>query len=126
MMMQGENMTAASSYEASDTGVSDDDKPGLDYHALNAKLNLYDANGKIQFDADHEAARQYFLQHVNQNTVFFHDLEEKLEYLVEEGYYEGGVLERYSPEFVKTAFKAAYAHRFRFETFLGAFKYGWT
>ena len=30
-----------------------------------------------------------------------------------------------SPEFVKAAFKAAYAHRFRFETFLGAFKYGW-
>jgi len=28
-------------------------------------------------------------------------------------------------EFVKAAFKAAYAHRFRFETFLGAFKYGW-
>ena len=25
---------------------------GLDYHALNAMLNLYDADGKIQFDAD--------------------------------------------------------------------------
>ncbi len=24
---------------------------GLDYHALNAMLNLYDADGKIQFDA---------------------------------------------------------------------------
>ena len=56
---------------------------GLDYHALNAMLNLYDANGKIQFDADRQAARQYFLQHVNQNTVFFHDLDEKLDYLVE-------------------------------------------
>ena len=61
-----------------DTGSETVD-PSLDYHALNAKLNLYDANGQIQFDADHEAARQYFLQHVNQNTVFFHDLEEKLE-----------------------------------------------
>jgi hypothetical protein len=36
-------------------------------------LNLYDADGKIQFDKDREAAHQYFLQHVNQNTVFFHD-----------------------------------------------------
>ena len=61
----------------------------LDYHALNAQLNLYDENGKIQFEADRQAARQYFLQHVNKNTVFFHDLEEKLEYLVREGYYEG-------------------------------------
>ncbi len=63
-----------------DTGSETVSSPELDYHALNAKLNLYDANGLIQFDADREAARQYFLQHVNQNTVFFHDLEEKLEY----------------------------------------------
>ena len=106
-----------------DTGLEPVPSPELDYHALNARLNLYDANGLIQFDADHEAARQYFLQHVNQNTVFFHDLEEKLKYLVEEGYYEGHILDKYSPEFVKSAFKAAYAHKFRFETFLGAFKY---
>ena len=33
----------------------------LDYHALNAMLNLYDANGKIQFDKDREAANQFFL-----------------------------------------------------------------
>ena len=106
-----------------DTGPESAPSPELDYHALNARLNLYDADGRIQFDADHEAARQYFLQHVNQNTVFFHDIEEKLDYLVEEGYYEGHVLDSYSPEFVKSAFKAAYAHKFRFETFLGAFKY---
>ena len=91
-----------------DTGSETVSSPELDYHALNAKLNLYDADGRIQFDADHEAARQYFLQHVNQNTVFFHDLEEKLEYLVEEGYYEGHILDKYSPEFVKSAFKAVY------------------
>ena len=106
-----------------DTGPEPAPSPELDYHALNARLNLYDADGRIQFDADHEAARQYFLQHVNQNTVFFHDIEEKLDYLVEEGYYEGHVLDSYSPEFVKSAFKSAYAHKFRFETFLGAFKY---
>ena len=47
----------------------------LDYHALNAMLNLYGPNGEIQFDKDREAANQYFLQHVNQNTVFFHDLD---------------------------------------------------
>ena len=39
-----------------------------DYHALNAELNLYDEHGRIQFEKDHEAAREFFLQHVNQNT----------------------------------------------------------
>ena len=31
----------------------------LDYHALNAMLNLYGANGELQLDKDREAARQY-------------------------------------------------------------------
>ncbi|WP_298497928.1 class 1b ribonucleoside-diphosphate reductase subunit alpha [uncultured Maritimibacter sp.] len=96
---------------------------GLDYHALNAMLNLYDDEGNIQFEADRMAARQYFLQHVNQNTVFFHSLEEKLGYLVDEGYYEGGVLDQYSKAFQHRIWDAAFARKFRFPTFLGAFKY---
>jgi len=96
---------------------------GLDYHALNAMLNLYDDQGRIRFDADRMAARQYFLQHVNQNTVFFHSLEEKLRYLVEEGYYEAHVLDQYSTEFRRQIWDAVYAAKFRFPTFLGAFKY---
>lgn len=95
----------------------------LDYHSLNAMLNLYDAEGRIQFDKDRLAARHYFLQHVNQNTVFFHNLEEKLRYLVEEGYYEQSVLAQYDFTFIKQLFQQAYAKKFRFETFLGAFKY---
>ncbi|CAI1631297.1 TPA: class 1b ribonucleoside-diphosphate reductase subunit alpha [Serratia fonticola] len=95
----------------------------LDYHSLNAMLNLYDAEGRIQFDKDRLAARQYFLQHVNQNTVFFHNLAEKLRYLVDEGYYEATVLEQYEFAFIKQLFQQAYAKKFRFETFLGAFKY---
>ncbi len=95
----------------------------LDYHSLNAMLNLYDAEGRIQFDKDRLAARHYFLQHVNQNTVFFHNLEEKLRYLVEEGYYEPQVLAQYEFPFIKQLFQQAYAKKFRFETFLGAFKY---
>lgn len=94
-----------------------------DYHSLNAMLNLYDDNGKIQFEKDRDAARQYFLQHVNQNTVFFHDLEEKIDYLVNEGYYEKAVLDRYDFANIKKLFKRAYAYKFRFPTFLGAFKY---
>ncbi len=95
----------------------------LDYHALNAMLNLYDEDGKIQLDRDRQAAKQYFLQHVNQNTVFFHNLREKLDYLVVEGYYEQEVLDQYSFNFVRDLFDHAYDKKFRFPTFLGAFKY---
>jgi ribonucleoside-diphosphate reductase alpha chain len=86
-------------------------------------LNLYDEQGRIQFEADKRAAREYFLQHVNQNTVFFHSLKEKLDYLVEKEYYEGAVIDQYPFEFVQQLHDRAYDKKFRFETFLGAFKY---
>ena len=95
----------------------------LDYHALNAMLNLYDANGKIQFEKDREAANQFFLQHVNQNTVYFHDLEEKIDYLINNKYYDPQVIEQYDFSFIKELFKRAYAYKFRFKSFLGAYKY---
>jgi len=106
--------------KVADTKVAD---ATLDYHALNAMLNLYDEDGRIQLDKDRQAAKQYFLQHVNQNTVFFHNLREKLDYLVTEGYYEQEVLDQYSFNFVRDLFDHAYDKKFRFPTFLGAFKY---
>jgi len=95
----------------------------MDYHSLNAMLNLYGPNGEIQFDKDREAAREYFLQHVNQNTVFFHSLRERLDYLVEKEYYEQAVLDQYSFEFITKLNDLAYSKKFRFQSFLGAFKY---
>jgi ribonucleoside-diphosphate reductase alpha chain len=86
-------------------------------------LNLWSDEGKIQFDKDKQAARAYFLDHVNLNTVFFHSLEEKLHYLVEHEYYETEILDKYSFEFTKELFKQAYGHKFRFPTFVGAYKF---
>ena len=103
--------------------LTDEHGQPLDYHSLNAMLNIYDDNGQIRFESDREAARQFFLQHVNQNTVFFHTLREKLEFLLENDYYEEDVINQYSFEFIKSLFQQAYAHRFRFKTFLGAYKY---
>ncbi|PYF97793.1 ribonucleoside-diphosphate reductase class Ib alpha subunit [Georgenia satyanarayanai] len=97
--------------------------PELDYHALNAMLNLYDADGNIQFDADREAVDAYFRQHVVPSTVTFPSVAERLRYLVEEGYYEKEVLEQYSPEFLDRVWQFADSLDFRFESFLGAFKY---
>lgn len=108
--------------EANKLATVDEDAQ-YDYHALNAMLNIYDDNGKIQFEKDKKAARQFFLQHVNQNTVFFHNLEEKLGHLVMQGYYESHVLEQYEFDFIRDLYDFAYSLKFRFSTFLGAYKY---
>ncbi|MGP1871189.1 MAG: class 1b ribonucleoside-diphosphate reductase subunit alpha [Arsenophonus sp.] len=98
-------------------------KDQLDYHALNAMLNLYDTNNKIQLDKDKQATHNYFLHHVNQNTIFFDNLQEKLDFLIIKNYYEPAILEQYQFSFIKKIFKQAYNHKFRFQTFLGALKY---
>lgn len=95
----------------------------LDYIALNALLNIVDENNQIQFDKDKEAAKQYFLQHVNQNMVWFHNLEEKIDYLVTNEYYDKSLIDLYEFKFIKSLFKRAYGFKFRFSTFMGAYKY---
>ena len=114
---------ASSTKEVLEREAQKAEESQMDYHALNAMLNLYDEQGRIQFDMDRKAARQYFLQHVNQNTVFFHNLEEKLGHLVMQGYYESNVLEQYEFNFIRDLYDFAYGMKFRFPTFLGAYKY---
>ena len=94
-----------------------------DYHELNAMLNLFGENGEIQTDKDQEAARQYFLQHVNPNTVFFHDLEEKIGYMTDNGYWDEEIFALYDYSYAKSLFKLAYSYKFRFPTFVGAYKF---
>ncbi|HFV9240085.1 TPA: class 1b ribonucleoside-diphosphate reductase subunit alpha [Enterobacter mori] len=94
-----------------------------DYHALNAMLNLYDREGRIQFGKDHDAVDAFFTAHVRPNTVTFGSQHERLDYLVKEGYYEERVLTRYDRTFVVKLFERAHASGFRFQTFLGAWKY---
>lgn len=95
----------------------------MDYRELNAKLNLFDSCGKMDLEVDKYAVKQYFLRHVNNNTVFFHDLKEKLDYLVDECYYEPSFLQQYTFETIKLIYNRAYSYKFRFQSFLGAYKF---
>jgi len=94
-----------------------------DYHQLNAMVNMYDEQGNYQLEKDKEATRQYFLQNINQNTVFFHSLKEKLDYLIDNNFYEGEVFEKYTFDDIKKVFNYAYSFKFRFKSYLGAYKF---
>jgi len=95
----------------------------MSYQDLNAMINLWGPDQKLQLEKDKLAVRKYFLDHVNQNTVFFHSLEERLDYLVENEYYEKEVLDQYSFSFIEQLEKLAYSKKFRFEAFMGAYKF---
>ena len=105
-----------------DTTVEQYD-PAHDYHALNAMLNLYDADGRIQFGKDKAAEREYVTGHVATNTKRFESTGERLRYLINHQYYAPAVFERYSPEFLDGFYAHAESSGFEFGTFLGAFKF---
>ncbi|MBG9776080.1 class 1b ribonucleoside-diphosphate reductase subunit alpha [Brevibacillus laterosporus] len=80
-------------------------------------------NDQFQFNKDKEAAKSYFVDYINQNTVFFHDLKEKLDYLTENNYYETDFLVKYTYEEIKEVFDLVYDKKFRFPSFMSAFKF---
>lgn len=92
------------------------------YYKLNNELNR-PVNDSIPLGKDKEAVKAYFLEHVNPNTVFFYTLDEKLDYLIENNYIEKEFLNKYTRDFVKEVFQKLYNHKFRFKSFMSAYKF---
>ena len=81
------------------------------------------AGNLVETRFDRDALRAYFREKVNPNTVFFQDLAEKIRSLTEQGVWDAAVFERYTPGEVEAVFGRAYAFKFRFQAFMGAYKF---
>lgn len=92
------------------------------YYKLNNEINRPIDNA-IPLHKDKEAVRAYFLEHVNPNTVFFYTLDEKLNYLIEQDYIEKEFLEKYPLDFIKKLMQDTYNKKFRFKSFMAAYKF---
>lgn len=89
----------------------------------NDVLNRYSSTGQLELEKDREATRRYFLEYVNVRLRYFIDIEEKIRYLVDEGYYEQEFIDMYEMEFIKQLYKKAYDYHFRFPSFMSASKF---
>ncbi|WP_338452668.1 class 1b ribonucleoside-diphosphate reductase subunit alpha [Niallia oryzisoli] len=89
----------------------------------NDVLNRYSTTGQLELEKDREATRRYFLEYVNVRLRYFIDIEEKIRYLVDEGYYEKEFIDLYDMEFIKKMYKKAYDYHFRFPSFMSASKF---
>lgn len=89
----------------------------------NDVLNRYSTTGLLELEKDREATRRYFLEYVNVRLRYFIDIEEKIRYLVDEGYYEKAFIDMYEMEFIKKLYKKAYDYNFRFPSFMSASKF---
>ena len=94
----------------------------LTYTDLNAQLNM-PVDGAINIRADRQAARAYHLEVINPHTRFFHTLEEKVRYMLDQELWNKATVEMYDFDKFKALFHRAHAHKFRFKTLLGAMKF---
>jgi len=92
------------------------------YTNLNAELYM-PVDGAINIRADRQAARAYHLEEINPHTRFFHSLDEKTRYMLDQELWNKATVEMYSFDKFKALFKRAYSHKFRFKTLLGALKF---
>lgn len=72
----------------------------------NEVLNRYSTTGQLELEKDREATRRYFLEYVNVRLRYFIDIEEKIRYLVDEGYYEKQFIDMYDIDFIKHLYKS--------------------
>lgn len=89
----------------------------------NEVLQQYSETGVIHIERDREATRQYLLEYVDKNMRKFTSLEEKIQWLIKEQYYEAQFLQKYSTDFIQSIFKKAYSYKFQFCSFMSASKF---
>ena len=79
--------------------------------------------GHFQYEKDKEAVHSYFVDHVNKKMRFFLDHEDKLDYLIKNDYYDKALFDKYSHEFLMMLYEKAYEFKFRFQSYMSAFKF---
>lgn len=89
----------------------------------NEVLHEFRQTGVIHLEKDREATRRYLQDEIDKKMRKFQSLEEKIQYLIDEEYYEEAFLRKYSFEFIKSIFEKAYSYQFRFPSFMSASKF---
>lgn len=89
----------------------------------NDVLNRYSTTGQLELEKDREATRRYFIEYVNVRLRHFNNIEEKVQCLIDEGYYEKEFLEQYDIDFIKKIYEKAASYHFRFPSFMSASKF---
>lgn len=91
------------------------------YIELNNKVLT--PSGELHVENDKLAVKNYFIENINMNMVWFHDLEEKIDYLLDNHYYNKELFNKYKFSDVKKVYKKAYSYKFRFPSFMSAQKF---
>ncbi|XEO93016.1 class 1b ribonucleoside-diphosphate reductase subunit alpha [Latilactobacillus sakei] len=92
------------------------------YYELNNQINI-PVNGQIPLQKDQEALEAFLDQNVQPNMVTFKSLQDRLDYMVAENYYEADFLKAYSIDFMERLNQYLIDQDFHFKSFMAAYKF---
>ncbi|CCY48258.1 ribonucleoside-diphosphate reductase [Peptostreptococcus anaerobius CAG:621] len=93
------------------------------YIELNNEVIVRDEHGRYQLEKDKEALALYLKDSIYERTMHFASELEKIDYLVENAYYEKEIIEKYSREFIDELYKYICSFGFEFMSYMSASKF---
>ena len=94
----------------------------VSYFRLNNEINR-PVNGQIPLHKDKEALRAFFLENVKPNSMAFNSITDKINYLIENDYIESEFIGKYEPAFIEKLSAEFHSQKFRFQSFMAAYKF---
>ncbi|HBG3427145.1 class 1b ribonucleoside-diphosphate reductase subunit alpha [Clostridioides difficile] len=95
----------------------------MNWIELNNQVIIKNEQGKYQLEKDKEALSSYIEEFIQPKLRKFNDLEERLKYLIDEGYYSKEVMNQYSIGFIKNIYDMIDKHKFEFQSYMSANKF---
>lgn len=102
--------------------LKDIDISKVTYFDLNNEINI-PVNGQIQLGKDKEALKAFLNENVKPNTKQFSSIKERINYLIQNNYYEEEFISKYSFEFIEKLYDYLKKEDFHFKTFMAAYKF---
>lgn len=89
----------------------------------NNEVNRLDENGRPQYHMDRMATRSYFVNHINKKMQFFEDFKDRIEFMIENNYYDEKVIQMYDFDFIEKLDRYLKSKKFRFMSFMATQKF---
>ncbi|HHQ8634776.1 TPA: class 1b ribonucleoside-diphosphate reductase subunit alpha [Clostridioides difficile] len=95
----------------------------MNWVELNNQVIIKNEQGKYQLEKDKEALSSYIEEFIQSKLRKFNNLEERLKYLIDEGYYSKEVINQYSIDVIKNIYDMIDKHKFEFQSYMSANKF---
>lgn len=95
----------------------------MNWIELNNQVIIKNEQGKYQLEKDKEALSSYIEEFIQPKLRKFNNLEERLKYLIDEGYWSKEVINQYSIDVIKNIYDMIDKHKFEFQSYMSVNKF---